>query len=80
MGSNCWMDGRLVGKSVENILRCEWSTRFMQIILRISHWSESVLLMQGWRQCPSVHSLVDSTSIHKLVQRLESIAVSMFQA
>jgi hypothetical protein len=55
MGSNCWMDGRSVGKSVENILQCDWLTRFMQIILLVSHWSESVLLMQGWRQCPSVH-------------------------
>jgi hypothetical protein len=67
MDGFCWMVGWLVGwlleKSVEHFLQCDWSTRAMQVILLVSHWSESVLVY--------VHSLVDSTSVQRLVQRLE---------
>ena len=27
---------------LDNFLRCDWSMRFMQVILLVSHWSESV--------------------------------------
>ena len=68
-----WSDGLMVGllleKSVENFLQCDWSTRFMQVILLVSHWSESVLLMLSWHQCTSVHTLVNSTSVHRLLER-----------
>ena len=73
MGGFCWMVWWLVGllleKSVENFLQCDWSTRFMQVILLVSHWSESVLLMLSWHQCTSVHTLVNSTSVHRLLER-----------
>jgi hypothetical protein len=33
MGHFCWLDGWLLEKSVENFLRCDWLTQFMQVIL-----------------------------------------------
>jgi hypothetical protein len=68
MDTNCWMDGRSVGG--ENLLWCDWLTQFMQFILLVSHWSESVLLMPDRRQCSSVHSLVDSTSVQMIEAEL----------
>jgi hypothetical protein len=35
-----WMDGLLLEKSVENLLRCDWSMRISLVILLASYWTE----------------------------------------
>jgi hypothetical protein len=51
MGGFCrmvgWSDGCLVG-SMENFLQFDWSTGFMQVILLVSLWAESVLVYTAW--------------------------------
>jgi hypothetical protein len=44
MGGFCWSDGWLVCWLLEKSVQI-WSTRFMQFILLVSHWSESILLI-----------------------------------